>query len=135
MPRAYSVLCGIVGTAFVLLGAVFFGVSMASFAPGASSPLRFPLGPNGLYFVAFTGSTLVAWGGCLLGAARRGGGRSIGTATAVGLVLASIYRMSAWLMGDIAWAGELPRLEASLFLVLALGFVWLRPKGPATGVA
>ncbi len=135
MPRAYSVLCGVVGTAFVLLGAVFFGISLTALAPGASSPLRFPLGPNGFYFVAFTGTALVAWGGCLLGTARRGGDRSIGTMTAVGLVLAAFYQMSAWLMGDIAWAGELPRLEAGLFLVLALAFVWLRPPRRATGVA
>lgn len=133
MLRIYAVLCGVVGTAFVLLGVVFLGVFGTSLMPGSSSPFRFPLGPNGFYFVAFTGSALIGWGGCLVGAARRGGGRSIGTATAVGLVLAAIHRMLAWLMGDFAWAGELPRLEAGLFLVLALGFVWLRPARPARG--
>jgi len=81
-----------------------------------------------MYFVAFTGCALVAWGGGLLGAARRPeGSRALGTATAVGLVLAALYRMVAWLMGDYAFLGNLLRGEAALFLLLALAFVWLRP--------
>jgi hypothetical protein len=36
--------------------------------------------------------------------------------------------MVGWFMGDYyAWAGDVLRYEAALFLVLALAFVWLRP--------
>ena len=53
----------------------------------------------------------------------------MGTATAVALVMMAIYRILAWFVGDYyVWLGELPRAEAILFLVLALGFVWLRPR-------
>jgi hypothetical protein len=57
----------------------------------------------------------------------------VGTASALGLVLAAIQRMVAWLMGDYALLGELPRIEAALCLLLALGFVWLRPAPAASG--
>jgi len=71
----------------------------------------------------------VAWGGCLLGAARRPReARAVGTATAVGLVMCGVYRMLAWVVGDYyVFPGGVLRAEAALFLVLALAFLWLRP--------
>jgi hypothetical protein len=125
----YVVLCAVLGSGMVLFGlaltAQFFLYHMPNSTP------MIPTGPTGHYFVAFAGTSLVAWGGCLLGAARRPDLGSIGTATAVGLVLSAIYRMFAWLVGDYAaWLGDLPRLEAAVFLLLALAFVWLRPPAP-----
>ena len=89
--------------------------------------LPFPIGPQGYYFVAFSGSCLVAWGFCLFGAARGAGGRAIGTATAIGLSLGAIYRLLVWTLGDFWWMGDTPRVEAIVFLVIALAFLWLRP--------
>ena len=45
------------------------------------------------------------------------------------LVLMSVVRMTAWLIGDYyVWLGSLPRLEVALFLLIALAFLWLRPS-------
>ena len=52
---------------------------------------------------------------------------STALATAVALVLSAIYRMAAWVIGDYHSWGQLPRVEATIFLLLALAFVWLRP--------
>lgn len=126
---AYRVLAGVVGGLFIAAGlmlfAAFFGYQQADSVPGI------PTGPVGHYFVAFSGCAMVGWGGGLLGAARDpASGRTVGTATAFALVMMGLYRLVAWLVGDYyVWLGELPRAEASLFLVLALAFVWLKP-GP-----
>ena len=106
-----------------MLFAAFFGYQQ----PGAAAAI--PTGPVGHYFVAFTGCAMVGWGGGLLGAARHpASGRTVGTVTALALVMMGVYRMLAWLVGDYyIWLGELPRAEALLFLALALAFVWLRP--------
>ena len=87
------------------------------------------MGPLGHYFAAFAGCALVGWGGSLLAGARDlATGRLLAPITAFGLALLALYRMLGWFMGDYhAWAGELLRYEAALFLVLALAFVWLRP--------
>lgn len=125
---AFRVLCGVLGTLFAALGVAFVLAFFAALAPGGAPPLGLPMGPYGVYFVAFSGTALVGWGGGLLGAARRPeAGRTVGTATAVALVLASLYRLAGWFMGDYAALGELLRAEAALFLLLALAFVWLRP--------
>ena len=131
--RAYRLLTGTTGIVFVLLGSMFT-LSFFGYQQTGSKP-SIPTGPVGFYFVAFTGCALIGWGGGLLGAARRPrAGRSIGTATALALVLMSIVRMLAWVIGDYyEWLGEVTRAEAAFFLVLALGFVWLRP--PAEGVS
>ena len=43
-------------------------------------------------------------------------------------MLSAVYRMAGWVVGDYyVWLGDLPRIEAAIFLVLALLFVWLRP--------
>ncbi len=134
MAAAYRILCGVLGVAFVVFGLGCFATFFQYQAPGSEGvggPLA--VGPNGVYFVAFTGSCLVGWGGCLLGAARRPEAAPwIATATAVGLVLNAVYRMIAWLIGDYHELGHLPRIEAGLFLAIALALIWLRPA-PAAG--
>ena len=55
-------------------------------------------------------------------------GRSVGTATAVALVLGAVIRMGALFVGDYyVFPGEALRAEATAFLILALAFLWLRP--------
>lgn len=126
--RAYRILCGAVGGLFALAGLVLFAAFFRSLLPGAEPLEPIPVGPGGLYFVAFTGCALLGWGGGLLGAARRPeAGRTVGTVTAVALVGMALYRLFAWLMGDYAYLGDLLRIEAALFLLAALAFVWLRP--------
>ncbi|MBW2725127.1 MAG: hypothetical protein JRE71_12120 [Deltaproteobacteria bacterium] len=124
----YRVLSGTIGIAFILFGLVltasFFGYQEPGSTPGI------PTGPVGHYFIAFAGCALVGWGGGLIGAAREPRtSRSIATATVLALVLMSVVRMAAWVVGDYhAWLGELPRGEAAFFLLLALAFLWLRPS-------
>ena len=126
---AYRVLSGVLGVMLVVVGFVLFATFFLYQQPGGSPPVQ--TGPVGHYFVAFAGCALVGWGGGLLGAARHPrSGRSVGTATALALVLSAVYRMVAWTIGDYHLWGQLPRVEAALFLLLALGFVWLRPAAP-----
>ena len=51
----------------------------------------------------------------------------MGTTTAFALVLMALYRIAAWFLGDYAFLGNILRVEAAVLLLLALGFVWLRP--------
>ena len=129
----YRILCAAVGVVWVGGGLALFASFIAYHGP--DSDAAFPTGPVGHYFVAFTGCARVGWGGGLLGAARRpAAGRSVGSATALALVLAALMRIFAWLIGDYhAWLGELARVEAATFLLLALAFVWLRPPALAAG--
>lgn len=125
---AYRLLCGLLGGVFVAAGLACVGSFFAAQAPGGAVPGPIPLGVGGVYFLAFTGCALVGWGGALLGAVRRPETqRAVGTATAFALVLMALYRMVAWLLGDYAFLGDLLRVEAAVFGVLALAFVWLRP--------
>lgn len=126
--RAYAILCGVVGTGMLLIGVVFFAAFFAAHAPGAEP--RLPVGPNGMYFVAFSGSALVAWAVCLLGQLRPSrASRSVATATVIGLALSAAYRIVVWVVGDYyLWIGELARGEAIAFSLLALAFLWLRPE-------
>ena len=116
----------------VLAGLLLFVSFLGYHAPNSEAGI--PTGPVGFYFVAFSGCALLGWGGSLLATARQPWtGRGIGSATAFALVLSAVYRMLGWLVGDYyAFAGELLRIEAALFLVLALAFLWLRPARPAT---
>ncbi len=66
-----------------------------------------------------------------MGAARGHDSRAVGTATAVGLVLTALFRMLFWFLGDLAWVGDVLRVEAAVLLLLALAFVWLRPTHSA----
>ena len=84
----------------------------------------------GYYMVGFAGAVLCAWGGCLLSAARtpeHSGG--IAAATAAGLIIAAILRLLAWYSGEYRLVADELRAEAAIFLVAAIGFVWLRPAG------
>lgn len=130
--RLFAVLCGSVGGLMVVGGLVLFSLFFRYHAPGGGAPTLLPLGPSAVYFTAFAGCALTAWGGCLLAGARHPGlAGPLATATAVGLVMSAAYRLTAWLVGDYAALGELPRIEAALFLLLALGFLWLRPPPAA----
>jgi Na+-translocating ferredoxin:NAD+ oxidoreductase RnfA subunit len=122
------VLCALLGLAWILGGLMLFVSFFQYHMP--DSEMAIATGPVGFYFVAFTGCALVAWGGCLLSAAvRPEGARGIGIATAFALVLCAIYRMAAWIVGDYTlFPGDLLRVEPVVFLVLALAFVWLRPR-------
>jgi len=128
--RVYRFLCSLLGVAFVLVGATSVFGFFAYHAPG--SDVMVPTGPIGFYFVAFGGFALIGWGGCLLGAARRPEhARSVGTATAVALVVGAVVRIAAWFVGDYyVFPGGALRAEAAFFLILALAFVWLRPPAP-----
>jgi len=124
-----------VGVLLTLAGFAFFAAFFQYHLPGSEPGI--PTGPVGFYFVAFTGCSLVAWGGCLLTAAvRPEGARGIGIATAFAFVLCALYRMEAWIVGDYTvFPGELLRVEPAVFLLLALAFVWLRPRPPVSGPA
>ena len=124
----YRILTGVVGVALVAGGLVMVLSFFGALAPGGSVPGPFVMGPAGVYFMGFAGCGLVGWGGGLLGATRRPeAGRTIGSATAVALVLAAVTRMVAWFLGDYAFLGDVLRVEAGVLLLLALAFVWLRP--------
>ena len=129
--RAYQILCGVWGVFLALAGAVSFMGFFAFHAPDSQAGVL-PVGPNGAYFMAFTGCALIAWGGCLVGAARRPTAAPfVATASVVGLVLAALYRMVAWIVGDYASLGNVLRVEAAVLLLVALAFVWLRPAAAA----
>jgi hypothetical protein len=132
---AYRILCGLIG-ALLLLAGVALVVGFFRYHMPASAGAPMPVGPWGAYFMAFTGSALCAWGGCLVGAARRPQDAPwIATATSFGLVLAAVYRIFAWVMGDYAEVGNLLRVEAAIMLLLALAFLWLRPARGVTATA
>ena len=108
-----------------------FASFFAYHAPNSQGIELFPMGPNGHYMLALAGCALVAWGVVLIGAARHPSqARSVGTASALGLVLCGLHRMVAWIVGDYALMSDFLRAEAALFLLLALAFVWLRPPHP-----
>jgi len=106
--------------------------------PASMQPRAQPVVTNywGYYMMGFAGTLLVAWGGCLVAAVRTPeAARGIGTATAVALVLNAVFRMLAWFSGEYAEVGNLPRVEAAIMLLLALGFIWLRPPARAVSTA
>jgi hypothetical protein len=125
--RPFAWLCGVSGVAFTLAGLAFVVGFFGYHAPNSEPGI--PTGPGGFYFVAFTGCALVGWGGSLLSVARRPEtGRAIGSVTSFALVLMALYRMAGWIMGDYyAWVGDLLRVEAAIFLLFSLAFLWLRP--------
>lgn len=125
--RAYKILSGVSGALLVASGVAFF-VAFFRYQTPFSEP-AIQTGPMGHYFVAFTGCALLGWGGALFGAFRDpAAGRTVGTATAFALVLSAVYRMAAWVVGDYyVQLGDLPLHEATIFLIWALLFVWLRP--------
>lgn len=83
----------------------------------------------GYYVLALAGSVLLAWAGCLLSAARHPEqSAGVALASAAALIAAAIVRLLAWYSGEYRYAGGQLRLEAIVLCVLALGFVWLRPR-------
>jgi hypothetical protein len=125
--RIYRVLVGSLGIAILIFGLALIGAFFAYQRPNAA-PL-IPTGPIGHYFVAFTGCALLGWAGGLIGAARDPmASRTVSTTTVFVLTLMALIRMFAWILGDYSgWLGDLPRTEASLFLLVALALVWTRP--------
>lgn len=121
--RAFLGLSLVLGVTWCTLG---LGLVFAFFnyqAPGRTG--LYGMGPSGHYFAAYTGCALVAWGGALVGALRGGAAaRTVGTATALALVLLAACRMVAWIFGDYSSLGNILRVEAAIFLALALAFVW-----------
>lgn len=126
----YRALAGTVGLLFVLIGLVLFATFFGYQQPGSTPAIS--TGPMGHYFVAFTGCALVAWGGMLLNGARRPAVADVlATPTALGLAMMAVYRMVGWIVGDYHLQGDLLRVEAGLFLLLALAFMWLKPNAAA----
>ncbi len=134
---AYRILCGLLGAGLVLGGIMLLLGFFGALGPGGAmtGPLS-PMGPNGLYFVAFTACGLIGWGGGLIGASKHPAtSRIVGTFSAWAMVVMGLYRFAGWFLGDFAHLGELPRIEAVIFLSLAIAFVWLRPAKALPGGA
>jgi len=131
----YRILCALLGAAWILAGAGLLAMFFQYHAPGGRSGGLFSgMGPQGHYMAAFAGCALLVWALLLLSAAWRPlEGRAVGTASAFGLVLCAAYRLVAFAVGDYVALGDLLRIEAAVFLGLALGFVWLRPARAARG--
>ncbi|MEM9177353.1 MAG: hypothetical protein AAGC67_19235 [Myxococcota bacterium] len=125
--RLYRILMGSLGIAFFLFGMALIA-SFFLYQRPHSTPL-ITTGPIGHYFVAFCGCALVGWAGGLVGAARNPwSSRSVGTMTIVALVLMSVIRMVAWIIGDYAeFAGDTLRTEVTVFLSIALALIWTKP--------
>jgi hypothetical protein len=126
---AYRLLAGVTAALCFLVGMVFIVAFLdRALFPVFARPL-FDTDYWGYYILGFAGSTLVAWGGCLI-AAVRDPQRSIGVATATtsALIIGGILRLLAWYSGEYRGAAEQLRLEAAVLVLLALGFVWLRPS-------
>ena len=132
---AYRILCGVLGSLWIVLGfaliGMFFGYQTSGFSSGELE-MVLPLDGWGVYMAAMAGCAMVGWGGGLFGAARRpDANRTVGTFTALALVLMAFYRISAWAMGDYPDVASALRVESVVFLSLALAFVWLRPRAAA----
>lgn len=128
MDSAYRRLCGITGGALILLGLLLL-VTMLVYLGTGQSPL--PVDGVGHYFVAFTGSVLVAWGLGLRAAAQDSKlAHILAPANAIGMAFMAFYRFVIVLSSaDVrAWIGFLPMGEAFLFGLLAIAFWWGRPK-------
>lgn len=132
LSAAVMILCFAIGG--LLLVAFFINVLVpASMQPRTQA---FPTNYWGYYMVGFAGTLLITWGACLMAVVRTPTlARGVGTASAVGLVLNAVFRMLAWFSGEFAEVGNLPRIEAAIMLLLALGFIWLRPPAMRSGSA
>ncbi len=125
---AYRWLCGLTALLLAAVGAILLAAFFAYHAPGGGGAVARGLGPRSAYLAALAGGALLAWAGCLLAGVRRPeAARTVGTATAFGLTAEAAYRLVAWVVGDYHELGAVLRIEAGVLLLLALGFVWLRP--------
>jgi hypothetical protein len=133
MPRhaAYRLLAAVTAFFFALLGLLFVcGFIDRALFQVFAHPL-FDTDAWGYYLLGIAGSALIAWAACLVAVVRAPATTTgIATATTIGLVLGAILRLLAWYSGEYRLAGDQLRLESGLLLVLALGFVWLRPTRP-----
>ena len=128
MNSAYGRLCSITGGGLILIGLSLLTVMLVFLSTG-QSPI--PADGVGHYFVAFTGSVLVAWGLSLQVASQdKELARSLAPASAIGMALMAFYRLVIVLSSaDVrTWIGFLPMGEALLFGGLAVAFWWGRPK-------
>ena len=130
MPRhlAYRVLATVTGSFFFLFGFVFIcGFVDRVLFQVLARPL-FDTDPWGYYILGVAGSGLMVWAVALFATVRAPTLHpGVATATTIGLILGAILRLLAWYSGEYRQAGDQFRLEAGFFLVLALGFIWLRP--------
>lgn len=129
-PRhlAYRALAAVTAAFCWLLGLVFFVAFLDRALFQVFARPLFETDFWGYYMLGVASSALIAWGGCLVGVARRPlGSKAVATATAAGLILGAILRLLAFYSGEYRAAGDQLRFEAAVMLVLALGFVWLRP--------
>lgn len=129
---AYRLLAAATAAFFFLFGFVFFcGFVDRSLFQVFAYPL-FDTDAWGYYMLGIAGSLLMMWAVCLLTVVRAPTANpGVATATTVGLVLGAILRLLAWYSGEYRSAGDQLRLESAVLLVLALGFVWLRPSRAA----
>jgi hypothetical protein len=130
MPRhlAYRALAAVTAALFLLFGFVFLcGFLDRTLFQILARPL-FATDAWGYYMVGVAGSALIVWAGALIALVRNPREhRGVATATTIGLVLGAVLRLLAWYSGEYRQAGDQLRLESAVFLVAALGFVWLRP--------
>lgn len=130
MPRhlAYRLLAALTAAFFFLLGFVFIcGFIDRALFQILARPL-FDTDPWGYYILGVAGTGLVVWAVSLVTVVRAPAlNRGVATATTVGLILGAILRLLAWYSGEYREAADQLRLESGIFLVLALGFIWLRP--------
>lgn len=130
MPRhlAYRLLAAVTAAFFLLFGFVFLcGFIDRALFQVLARPL-FNTDPWGYYILGIAGCGLVVWGASLIAVVRAPAlNPGVATATVVGLVLGAILRLLAWYSGEYRLSSDELRLEAGFFLVLALGFIWLRP--------
>jgi hypothetical protein len=124
----YRLLAAVTASFFLLFGVIFIcGFLDRTLFQVLARPL-FDTDPWGYYMLGIAGVGLVVWAVALIAAVRAPTvNRGIATATTVGLVLGAILRLLAWYSGEFRAAGDQLRLESACYLVLALGFVWLRP--------
>ena len=140
VPRArsfllYRLLAAATGSLCMLVGFLFIVAFLdRALFPIFARPL-FATDYWGYYLLGFAGAMLLAWGGCLLSAARAPRhSAGIAVATASGLIVAAIVRLLAWYSGEYRLAAEQLRAESAVLLVAALAFVWLHPPRPRRDV-
>ena len=130
MPRhfAYRALAAVTAFFFFLFGFVFLcGFIDRALFQVFARPL-FDTDPWGYYVLGIAGSVLVVWAVALASVVRTPAANpGVATATTVGLILGAIVRLLAWYSGEYRFEADQLRLESAIFLVLALGFIWLRP--------